>query len=347
MKNYLSFPLLLFSSFFINLATISAQVPQIDQSEQARIRRQLESELTQNTTVEAYENAESIPEIIPGEEQDIGPQYLMSIKPRKRWVEGYVDSQYYYTSNVFLSEDTATENGEDTGILVSTIEAAFAPDPWDFDGDQLYFRLGFRHQWYNYGLDKTENGLNDLDFDSQTVFTQTGFRFHETWFATVGFDWQRLLGHDSSEDDYAEFYKEYVPSWSLEKQFPISDDMLFTSNYEGRYYFTEQENFNTETQDRTSQALTLAYLWTPLQELLIQTYYRFEFSRYTHEKDPNDLEKRLDWSNSIGMGLYYLPTEWLTLRTFISYDRRDSDRSAIADYDIYNAGGGISCSMRY
>src|SRR6266436_1310464 len=47
---------------------------------------------------------ETIPTLYEGEEADVGPQYVVMPKVKQKWIELSLDSQFFYTSNVFLTE---------------------------------------------------------------------------------------------------------------------------------------------------------------------------------------------------------------------------------------------------
>ncbi|MEM9399746.1 MAG: hypothetical protein AAF984_06015 [Verrucomicrobiota bacterium] len=349
-------PLLTYSIVLITCSIVlpfsSWSQTRVEQTERTDLRRRLEETVQQARKEEEekkYSDGESIPIIVPGEEEDIGPQFYMAVQPRKKWIRASVDNQFYYTSNVFLTEDTAgAAEEEDTHVMVSTADFAFAPDPWELGSGKFYFQLGFRHQWYNYDLmDGAHSGLNNLDFDAQTVYTDFIYQFANTWTAQVGFDWQRLLTHEPPVDDYSEFYKEYVPEWSLTKDFPVGENMMFSITYDGKYHFTEAENVDPDTNDRTVHSLLLSYIYSPLENFFIQTYYNFEFTRYIHQKDPTDNRLRNDYLQTLGINTFYYITDWASVRAFFSYDKRESDSEIIADYYKFDTGGGVSLNISY
>lgn len=223
---------------------------------------------------------DTAPSLYPGEEADLGPQFLVITKPRQTWVSGYGDVQYFYTSNATLTETDPI----DTGLFVSTLQAAFDPTPfWIGDrgvsapqrsqggaydskgmmddkkmweapeptspfGGYLAPRVGFRYQWYIYNDEYTLPGAAiplNLDFDVMTVFSDVRFAWGDGWVAGVGFEWNRLLGYDGQlgiTEDLQEFYTEYVPTWRIAKTFTFSDEMFLSFEYFGAYRFTWTQN---------------------------------------------------------------------------------------------------------
>lgn len=279
------------------------------------------------------------PELYEGESSDLGPQFIVRAKPRRKWIEATADSQYYYTSNMLLTE----QNPIDTTILVNTVQVALAPTPFEVGEDKFAPRLGFRYQWYNYGLDKTSNQLNNFDFDVETVFTDLRYKFKDNWYVAAGFEWNRLLAHEGPTADYAEFYKEYDPSWTIGKYFPITESMFFSMEYQGVYHMTvvdptPAQNIN----DRIDHGVRLAFTQELIPNLYLQPYFRFLYTDYVNVNG-----SRNDYLFSVGCAFSYVITDWMSVRTFASYDNKESDEPIIADYDNINAGGGISLNVSF
>jgi hypothetical protein len=320
----------------------------VDQVEGVQTRRQLQDQAaSQNSPL----TSEQAPEVVPGEIQDTGPQYLVRVKERRKWVEGSVDSQFYYTSNMFLNEEDfgqiEQDALEDTSVWVNTAEFAFAPDPFKVPGGQLSPRVGFRHQWFNYGMDSTENGYNNFDFDAQTLYGDLEYRFLEHWVAGVGFDWLRLLNHEGPTDNYAEFYNEYVPQFTLTREIPIRDFGAILLQYEGDFHFTRANQEDQDINDRTEQSLLISYVQEVLPRLYVQPFGRFQFTHYTRDKDFIDNNFRNDYLYSCGLTVAYVFNDWASIRSFISYDHRESDDVIIPDYSVWNGGVGATALLRF
>ena len=122
-----------------------------------------------------------------------------------------------------------TEKGNtDTGLLIGTAWAGIAPPPFEFAGGQAALRAGYRHQRYNYGLDRTSNQLNNFDFDSSTWLANARWT-RDDWTLFAGGEYNRLLSH---EDDWNEFYVEGVPGWGVEIE-PATAAALQSSRFDG------------------------------------------------------------------------------------------------------------------
>lgn len=313
-------------------------------------------------TPASYKEGDSAPELYPGESGDVGPQSVLKIKPRKTLFEAMADVQYFYTDNMFLYDHD--KKGAD--VLVSTAQFALAPTPYELGGGQFAPRLGYRQQWFDFGLaDSGEqvpvhvfNGtnsvnklvhLNDFDFNVQTVFTDGRWtRGH--WTVEAGFDFTRLL----STSDYDEFYKEYVPRWGVQRNFSFSEKMALSVGYAGDYRFTDVNVYSTSAtvttgsqnfNDRTDQSFFAVYTQYLCQHAYLQPYYQFKYTHFTQED-------RNDYLNSLGLSLNWIVCPNCALRGFIGYDINHSVGSSAAGfgfqgYHQLSAGGGVNVVFRF
>ncbi len=340
----------LFYSFVTGLA-FSQNIDRAQQLDQVNKRPNLRD----NPLVSDISTEEKVPEIIPGEHADMGPQFIVKQKKIRKWISAYVDSQYYYTSNAFLEEDAPMRHqATDCGLLVSTADFAVAPDPFEFDGDRFYPKVGFRHQWFNYGvgtttdpIERTFQGLNSSDFDAQTIYTEGTYALGESWSFGTGFEFVRLLTHESSDgdfdQDYQEFYKEYAPKWSIERYFPINDSMFFSVRYDGKWRITDVDPAQPKRQinDRDDHSLTFAYTQEVLPKVYIQPNFRFQYSDYIVNGDRND------YLYNLGATISWSITDWASVRTFATWEHRESDDPTVADYFKIDSGGGVTLSLRF
>ena len=276
------------------------------------------------------------PDLYPGESADLGPQYLLlQQQPARTWFEAGIDAQYYYTSNVSLTE----KGNADTGVVLTTIHAEFAPPAFALAGGELAVRAGYRHQRYNYGLDSTANQLNNLDFDVGTVYLGGRWTFRENWRASLGLDYNRYLSHES---DWAEFYTELLPQWGLERTFTVGAKDSLSLSYFGGYHFTYSDpDPTTHSNDRLDTILALAYSHELRPGLVLQPFYRWQQSHYTENTDRNDV------FHTVGVTVAYFFNEWAAVRFFSSFEVRDSTDSSIQDYHKWDTGGGVAFAVRF
>jgi len=289
------------------------------------------------------------PEIYPGENADVGPQHILKAgAPRKTWLEVVADSQYFYSDNLLLSD----KGKQDGAIFVNTIQAAFAPEAFALGSGKMAVAVGFRSQWFNYGLDGSGSGgtngsgLNRLDFNAQTAFATARYQFGN-WQVYSEFDFTRLL----SQPNYVESYREYVPSLGLQRVFPISDKLILSAGASVGYHWTETPRLThqpTFVNDRFDASILLSASWEPIRKLVIQPMYRFQFTDYPHFTDTTSIPKtRQDQINTFGLTTTYYFTKNISARVFANYEIRLNDYSAVYTYHKFDGGGGLGLDIRF
>lgn len=335
----LIYPLIIGAALFL-LPGARAQLPNASQ--------QVESFQQQNR-LEQPLLMTNVPALYEGETSDVGPQSVVEIKPRRTWIEASADSQFFYTDNMFLADHD--KQGAD--VLVSTVQAAVAPTPFAFLGGQLAPRLGYQQQWFNFGLANSGTvssfnantgtyqnvPLDTFDFSVSTVTGDVAWR-RQNWLFTVGADGRWLLDASS----YDEFYRECVPRWSLQRDFPLTQNTGIAIGYDGDYRITRTqsppsgvgENYN----DRTDHSLFIVGSWRLCRYAVLQPFYRLEYSHYTSLT-------RDDFLNSFGLTLYCLLSKNIALRGYIGYDDLNTDGAFAQDYEMLNAGGGLNLFIRF
>ncbi|MDK3156472.1 hypothetical protein QPK87_07765 [Kamptonema cortianum] len=337
-------------SFSALTAALLAQGARIETFQDLNIRDQLSqpSEMKQEATVG------KVTPLYSEETADIGPQYILKPKFERQWFEASVDTQFYYTDNVFLEENLPINDPTDTSITVVTAQFAVAPTPgWKVGEGTLSPRVGFRNQSYFYSLadSSTEKRLNDLDFTGQTIFTDLFYQFGGTWQARAGFDATRLFSHSGNE---LEFYKELLPRWGMDKIFEVTPVSAFVLSYDGNYHLTETKSaipiFNqilaSDRNDRSDQSVTVSFVQQIVPNFVVRPYYRFQYTGYAKE-DPISRVDRSDKLNTVGVILSYSFNKWSSVRLFCSYDMKDSNDPLVSDYDKFDGGIGATLNIRF
>ncbi len=314
------------------------------QVESLRLREQNEQ------AAKSFQEGDAVPEISPDESSDVGPQSVLRIKQRKTYFEAMADAQFFYTDNMFLGDSFR----KSANVLVSTAQIALAPTPYDLLDGKFAPRIGFRQQWFDYGLlggDKVsvislddiyatpqKVRLNKFDFNAQTLFTDMQWS-RDKWTASLGFDFTRLLTTSS----YSQFYREYVPRWSLQRNFTVNENGAFALGYMGDYRFTSVDTpptvLDDDSNDRTDHSLFAAWTQQLCPHSLAQPFYRYTFTHFTARGS------RDDQLHSLGVALYFFFTPQVSLRTFVSYDVRKSDSAQ--DYRKLDAGGGVNLTVKF
>jgi hypothetical protein len=192
----------------------------------------------------------------------------------------------------------------------------------------------------------TYASLDTFDFNVSTVFSDISWR-RQNWIFTIGGDYRRLL--DSG--GYNEFYHEFVPRWSASREFPLCEFLAFSIAYEGDYRLTEaappaavnpptSPNYPDTFNNRADQSLVLAGNWQLCPHLMLQPFYRLQFTHYTRiDRD--------DWLNSFGVTLYCPITRQISLRTFVGYDIANTDGFYVQNYQKLDAGAGLNLTVRF
>lgn len=290
-----------------------------------------------------YESGRQAPELYSGESEDIGPQRLLKLTPRHRYFEALVDSQYFFTSNVQLSE-----NGDSSTIFVNTVEPIFTTPDYKLWNKDFRTQVGVRAQWYNFGLDGSNNGFGKFDFHAQVAYAYESFVPAENWRVSLGVEATRLL----TQPDYDEFYKEVAPSWAVSRQFKLDQTRVFDVGYQGYYRFSETHNAlgvsipglslgADDVNNRFEQLLTLAYSQAITAKLIVTPFYQFQYNYYTEAP-------RNDFLNTIGAFVTYNFCPHASVRTFLNWQDRISDRPAAApEYDKFDVGIGATLDIKF
>jgi hypothetical protein len=280
------------------------------------------------------------PELYPGENADVGPQRILKVTPSRTWFEVYLDSQAFFTGNALLTQHGA----QSAGVFVNTAQFAVVPvPPLDLGAGKLTPLAGFRSQWYNYSLNTPPN----LDFDAQTAFVAAKYRFDEKWELDGELDYTRLLGQSS----YNEFYREWVPNLTVQRLFPLEDNLLASISWQSAYHFTDVPPIAfsvtpTDANNRLDNILTFSLSYQPAPKFIIQPYYSVGYTYYPRDPFSATSTSRNDLMNSLGLSVAYYFSPKVAIRTFISADDRASDNS-IANYANYNVGVDVSLVIRF
>lgn len=167
----------------------------------------------------------------------------------------------------------------------------------------------------------------------------------------LGFDYTRLLGFEPlRSNDYEDFYTEYVPRWSVQRNFRICDRSQFSIAYLGSYYFTEEdpllvftgtgvrEGFEDRS-ERWEHAALAAYSVALPCNFVVQPYYRFQYTDFVNFEISENL-------HTAGLGVGWYPCENFSARLFANYNWNDAD-GQLRDYEQLNVGGGFNLTVRF
>jgi hypothetical protein len=273
-----------------------------------------------------------VPDLYAGEDKDVGPQRVLQLKPRRTLFEVVVDSQYVWSDNVTL----ANSNKEESTLFVNTLQVAFAPSGLLLNGHEIAPRIGLRNQWYNYGLTPGGNDrfLGSLDFEAQTFFAEARYRLADQWHALLGTEVQQLVDQGDYSDD---FYREIAPYLAVQWFRPLANNKAVSATYRGSYHFSETESlfFPDNLNNRTDHSITLSYIQEIVPKLVLQPFYRFQYTYYT------EFNQRHDLLHDFGVSLAYHFNRCASLRTFAGYQIKDvQSKSFLPDYEKLDVGIG-------
>ena len=318
--------------------------PATTQAEMLRQQRE-----TQNVLREIGPG-ETVPSLYSEEDVDVGPQAVLRTR-KHTWFRATADAQVYYTDNMFFRR-----HGDiDAGVAVTTAEAALTTPPCITRWASYRAEVGYRHEFFNYfGEDepivaRTRLRREDFDFESSTAFADLLAQTKHYQFR-AGFDYTRLLGFEPlRRNDYDEFYTEYVPRWSIQRNFRVCDRSQFSIAYLASYHFTDEDAVVTSSfphsvgledrSERWEHAAVAAYSIALPWNLVVQPYYRFQFTDYANL----DFNEK---SHTAGLGLGWYPCANFSTRVFMNYNWNDSP-IVLRNYEQLNVGGGINLSLRF
>ncbi|HEX4265296.1 MAG TPA: hypothetical protein VH597_13245 [Verrucomicrobiae bacterium] len=335
MKKILFYALAIVSGAAVSArAQIGGLVNQVDNS---RTRAGL------NQSAEAMAT-NAVPDLYDGESSDVGPQSVVQARQRRTLFAAQADEQFFYTDNVLQVE----KRTQSTGVLLSTAQFALTPGPFALGNGTLSTEVGYRAQWFDFGLDGTRAKslpfrLRDLDFSAQSVFAEALWS-HGNWSFGGGLDATRLM----SINNYHPFYDELVPNWTARFSLPINDQIAVAASYEGDYRATSirrqfSEFATSDASDRTDHSALLTYTEVFCKRFVFQPYYRMQYTHYT----AYPLGPRNDYLNSLGAGLYWIVCPHFSIRTFINYDLLVSGNRNVQEYRKLDAGGGVNLTVRF
>ncbi len=276
------------------------------------------------------------PELYTGESTDVGPQRILRLIPRHRYFNVLFDSQIFYTDNANYAP-----NGQriDSLVYLNSAQAALTPPDWKVGEGKISTSLGVASQWYNYGNDR----MARLDFNAESVFLDAKYTYG-AWLLALDAAGNRL----ANQIDYRETYREFLPSVTVQRVFPITRTLLVAVGNSVDYHFTQQPQtlgayayINNRFDDITS--VTLSWMITP--KLAVQPGYRFMFSNYQRNTLQNG--DRNDYLHSFGVAVIYTFNEHFSARTFFNYNSKTTDDRFAAAYEEFNGGAGVSVSFRF
>jgi hypothetical protein len=276
------------------------------------------------------------PELYSGESTDVGPQRILRLIPRHHYFSLLLDSQVFYTDNANYSP-----NGQRIGsaVFINSIQGAFLPADWKLGEGKISSSLGIASQWYNYGNDR----ISRLDFNAASVFLD-GRYTRGLWMLDLNAAGNRL----ANQSDYRETYREFLPSFTVQRLIPITRTTVFAVGNQVDYHFTEQPaTFGSYAyiNNRFDDITSVTFNWLVTAHFVVQPSYRFMFTNYRLNTLQNG--DRNDYLHSYGIALIYTFNDSFNVRTFFNFNSKTTDDRYAAAYEEFNGGLGVSMNLRF
>jgi predicted porin len=307
-----------------------AQPAAVQQLQNNQITRELQ------TPVPSLGTFTNAPELYPGENLDVGPQRILRLTPRHNYFDVLFDSQFFYSDNANFATGPFAVG---SAVFVNTVQAAFAPPAIAWGPGKAAGAIGFASQWYNYG----NNQLESLDFNAETIFASGKYTLGK-WQLGVGMNLTRL----ASQDNYDETYREAMPNLGVQRVIPINDRMFFALGDLVDYHWTEVPSVLgslSDINDRFDNIASVTFTWQPTRHLILQPYYRFQYSYYQHNAIATS--DRNDYLQSFGVTAAYYFTPKTSVRVFYNYNYRQTDDSFTPAYHEMNGGLGATLEIKF
>ncbi len=319
-----------FTLIFICAFSSHAQPAAVQQLENTR---QLEQQQTILPGLTAGTNA---PELYSGENTDVGPQRILRLNPRPVYFDVLLDSQVFYTDNANFDSSL---NKIHSVIFVNTIQALFAPPPIALGPGKFAPTVGVASQWYDY----ENSAMSPFDFEAQTFFLNGKYTLGK-WQFGAGLNYTRLVNQSA----YDQTYSELMPTLGVQRVFAINDKMLFSISDQIDYHFTQVppvDGIRSDVNDRFDDAITFTFSWQMTRHLVLQPYYRFQYSNY--QENTLLTSDRNDYLHTVGLTLAYYFNKNVSLRAFFNYNRKQTDDPNTPAYHEYDGGLGMSLDFKF
>ena len=318
------------ASFLICAAALHAQPAAVQQLQNNQISRQLQVPAPNLT---AGTNA---PELYHGENEDVGPQRILRLKPHPTYFDLVLDSQFFYSDNANYAMAGQTIG---SAVFVNTVQAAFTPPAIELGPGKIAGAIGFASQWYNYG----NNQLESLDFNAQTLFVNGKYSL-DKWQFGAGVNLTRLV----NQSGYDETYREFMPNLGVQRLIPLNDRMFFAVGDLVDYHLTKVPsvlNSRADINDRFDNIASLTFTWQATRHFLVQPFYRFQYSYYEH--DALGTSYRDDYLQSFGLNAAYYFNRKISLRAYYNYNYRKTSDTFTAAYHETNGGLGLTLDWKF
>lgn len=264
------------------------------------------------------------------------------------------DAQVYYTDNVRLVSDEATE---DYALVIANTVALRAEFKSIAVGDALLTpSAGFTFQRFYHGVGSNDH--DDLDFDAYSVPLSLRYRFGNNWEAGLGLNNTVIYSLDGPPK-YNRIFRSHSPTLTLRKLISLGEKHLLSIGGGLSYSITKADDdsvpagftaFRDDRNDKWDYSLDAAYYYLT-GKWVVSPYARLSYSDYLHYEETNlapfaatEVDRR-DFTGSLGLSVSYNFTSWAAARAFTSFDWRESVGDDAFDYGYENTNVGVGLTL--
>ena len=309
---------------------------------------------------------------------DMGDVQVMQKKEGKPWFFLTVDTQAFYTSNVFYNSPTNSPFA--AWQIITTPEIGFAPRIQDEQYSMFLPKAGFRYQFYSYAqagpYPSIYGPVIGANGDSRPYTVATAnFRVSNPYIS---------LGWAFTDDLYLEFSAQgniytsnspYSPSSNILNEYPVAWQSTWFKNFaeiqsvsvtlRASYVFAYTPGGDGQAGNnqfsRTDDNLTFAWVTNPTREINTQIYASLRLAKYTgsgSDINPGSAfggpagfteSDRLDLQQTYGASVTWSPIEYLSLRAYFSWTQSSTSipEPTTGQFEAYNAGTGLNLIYRF
>lgn len=271
-----------------------------------------EQETTEAGTIEPGVDPESV-------DDAFGAQMILKDQEKLRPFSAFAELSAFFTNNVAL---TKVQPQEDSFLVANFgfgYTRDFAPG-WNIS-------IAGRYAMFRY------NEFNVLDFDSVDATAAVSWSPSQwkgvSLFARYGFT--SLIARTTDD----EFFQNHAVAVGAQKIFAISRTHAAYLGASAQWAYSEPE-----LAQRDEYSAYAGYRWLATEDISVGAMYRYGYFVYREEGD------RRDHNQTASLNLRYEPVEWLAFSgtAFGTWNRSNLE---VFDYDVFNAGGGISVQLRF
>ena len=156
----------------------------------------------------------------------------------------------------------------------------------------------------------------------------------------TGFIGQKITNYFGTDNDIVILTRQV----ENQKTNAFGENSMLSVAYIGAEHITHADPApTTDVNDRLDSIFSLSWSWQFRPGFVFQPYYRFQQTHYWANSTRNDL------FHTVGATISWVITDWASVRTFASWENRNSNASAgqAPDYQKLDGGLGLSVVLHF